>query len=483
MTAPEPLVTIIVPVYNVEAYLARCLDSLVAQTHSHLEILLVDDGSTDRSGAICDEYARDDARIRVLHRTNGGPSAARNAGLDVMTGGYVTFVDSDDWVDPRYVATLLDLLTRWDAQVAAVPFVRTTTESPARPAGPFEERGLTPDQVALEFFGANHTLWTIACSKLYAAELWRVMRFPDGRLHEDEFMTYRVIDQGARSAATTEVLYFYFQHSASITGRPPTSAQRRDAMDAAHEQVEFLRAGPGPRSHLLARAVGQFFRKQIYLRRQLVAEGHRTDADLRLQMRHTAADLWRLEPGRPFALFAQAYVRAPGVIDRAHRVVTAARSWRRGRRGEPRLRVLISSGWLGGAGGAERALHSYMQALRADEVEVVVRHVLDGPLAQTPASIKVRPYAHWRWWAAGHRDGYQGRLIQGVLNPVRRRLRRPVDVHLRALSGAGLESAVRARVTLIIPSGDQLTPDVARRYTFVAMQAPDNARLAAGGPT
>lgn len=484
MSAPEPLVSVIVPVYNVEAYLARCLESLLAQTHERLEIILVDDGSSDRSGTICDDYARADSRIRVLHQANAGPSAARNAGLDAMLGDFVTFVDSDDWVDARYVAVLLGLLTRWEAQVAACPFVRTTTVDPPRTQGPFAERVLTPDDVALEFFGANHTMWTIACAKLYTADLWRTMRFPDGRLHEDEFMTYRVVDQGVRSAATTEVLYFYFQHAASITGRPPTAAQRRDAMDAAREQVDFLRSGPGTRRLLIARAEGQLFRKQIYLRRQLAAEALQPDADLRHHMRQTAADLWRLEPGRPFAAFAQAYVRAPGTLDRAHRAITRVRRARRTRRSSGgRLRVLISSGWLGGAGGAERALHSYLHALAGDQVEVVVRHVLDGPLARVPAGVTVHPYSGWRWWAAGHRDGYQGTAIQAVVNPVRKWLSAPVDVHLRALSGPGLENAVRARLTLIIPSGDRLTPEVAGRYTYVAMQAPDNVRLAAGAPT
>ena len=318
MTAPEPLVTIIVPVYNVEAYLPRCLDSLLAQTHARLEIILVDDGSSDRSGVICDDYARADGRIQVLHQANGGLSRARNAGIDLARGRYLGFVDSDDWVDPRYVETLLRLLTDANAQVAACAFVRTTTpDGPAQATGGDTTRVLTPDQVAREFFGPEHTFWTIACAKLYDADLWQVARFPLGHGHEDEFTTYRLLSASARCVATTHAMYFYFQRAASLTGSTLTVGQRRDALAAAGEQAAFARSGWGGDPALLPRALGQLFRKQIYLRRQLAADGQPPDRELPQQMRRTAADLWRLEPGRPFAVFAQAYVHAPAVIDRA----------------------------------------------------------------------------------------------------------------------------------------------------------------------
>ena len=103
MGTDKPLISVVVPVYKTEAYLRQCVDSLLIQTYSHLEIILVDDGSPDGSGAVCDQYARRDARICVIHQKNGGVSAARNAGVQVATGQYIAFVDSDDWVEPDYV--------------------------------------------------------------------------------------------------------------------------------------------------------------------------------------------------------------------------------------------------------------------------------------------------------------------------------------------------------------------------------------------
>ena len=112
MGTDKPLISVVVPVYKTEAYLRQCVDSLLMQTYPNLEIILVDDGSPDGSGAVCDQYARRDARICVIHQKNGGVSAARNAGVQVATGQYIAFVDSDDWVDPDYVKTLFQAAER-----------------------------------------------------------------------------------------------------------------------------------------------------------------------------------------------------------------------------------------------------------------------------------------------------------------------------------------------------------------------------------
>ena len=112
------LISVIVPIYKVEKYLRKCVESILSQTHTNLEIILVDDGSPDNCGAICDEYAKQDARIKVIHKPNGGLSDARNAGLDIMTGEYVAFVDSDDWIGPRMYETLLQMLKLFQADIA-----------------------------------------------------------------------------------------------------------------------------------------------------------------------------------------------------------------------------------------------------------------------------------------------------------------------------------------------------------------------------
>ena len=113
----NPLISVIVPVYNVAEYLSRCVDSILAQSYENLQIILVDDGSTDDSGKICEEYAKKDARIQVIHQNNGGLSSARNAGLDLASGEYIGFVDSDDWIEPEMYAEMLARMEKYDAQL------------------------------------------------------------------------------------------------------------------------------------------------------------------------------------------------------------------------------------------------------------------------------------------------------------------------------------------------------------------------------
>ena len=113
----KPLISVIVPVYNVEQYLPKCIDSILAQTYENLEIILVEDGTKDSSGVICDEYAAKDARIRVIHKENGGLSSARNAGMEIARGEYFGFVDSDDWIEPEMYENLMALAQKYDADV------------------------------------------------------------------------------------------------------------------------------------------------------------------------------------------------------------------------------------------------------------------------------------------------------------------------------------------------------------------------------
>jgi len=119
----NPLITIIIPVYKVEQYLEKCLDSVINQDYPYLEIILVDDGSPDSSGKICDEYAKNDKRIVVIHKLNGGLSDARNVAINAALGEYITFVDSDDFIEEDYISTLLNLVQKYDADIAVSPFL------------------------------------------------------------------------------------------------------------------------------------------------------------------------------------------------------------------------------------------------------------------------------------------------------------------------------------------------------------------------
>jgi len=123
------LITIIVPIYKVEEYLRRCVDSILKQTYKNLEVILVNDGSPDGCGAICDEYATLDGRIEVIHKTNGGLSDARNAGIEVAHGSYVSFVDSDDWIHQEYIGKLYDLLRETNSDISVCNFIKTSSDN------------------------------------------------------------------------------------------------------------------------------------------------------------------------------------------------------------------------------------------------------------------------------------------------------------------------------------------------------------------
>ncbi|MBQ7359870.1 MAG: glycosyltransferase family 2 protein [Lachnospiraceae bacterium] len=182
----KPLVTIIIPVYNIEDYLGRCVRSVLSQTYQNLEILLVDDGSTDGSGKLCDELAKEDSRIQVFHKENGGSSSARNLAIEVAKGSYLGFVDSDDYVEPDMYEQLVDALLRHHAQIAQVGRDEIDEQGNLRPnicQPPKEEEFVTAPVFFKELL--MHRGDCSFCTKLVARELFDVYRFPIGELNED----------------------------------------------------------------------------------------------------------------------------------------------------------------------------------------------------------------------------------------------------------------------------------------------------------
>ena len=188
-----PQISIIVPVYKVEQYLRRCVDSILAQTFADFELILVDDGSPDNSGAICDEYAAKDPRITVIHQENGGLSAARNAAIDwVFTNSdsqWLTFIDSDDWIHAEYLARLLNAAVENQVSISACNFEITTGDNPAIPPEQFDTTLWTPEN----FFVEHNVTATTAWAKLYRKECFQTIRYPVGKIHEDEFTTYKIL--------------------------------------------------------------------------------------------------------------------------------------------------------------------------------------------------------------------------------------------------------------------------------------------------
>lgn len=234
------LISVIVPVYRTEAYLDRCVESIVEQSYENLEIILVDDGSPDNCPAMCDAWAEKDRRVKVIHKQNGGLSDARNAGLSVCTGAYIAFVDSDDWIHPDYIRLLYITAQKYNAQISAcdVQFVYEGDSVKSAPST-VTSKCYTPEQ-AIATLIKGCVFRAVAWNKLYQRSIIQSERFPIGKNHEDEFFTYRILDRAVRLAYVDAPLYFYFQRPGSIMHM--TSIKRLDALEAYLERLNLLKA-------------------------------------------------------------------------------------------------------------------------------------------------------------------------------------------------------------------------------------------------
>ena len=202
-------ISVIVPVYKVEPYLRRCVDSILAQSYTNLEIILVDDGSPDNCPAICDEYAEKDDRVRVIHKLNGGISAARNAGLDVATGAYVTFVDSDDWIDTDHISSLKFVLESHSHNAISVSDVSKLNVNNEMIAS-FKYNNNQSD--------INQSIFGYVCNKLYSVELINNYRFYVGcKFAEDLIFNSEIFKKSPDYVYTKKATYNYFQRESSLT--------------------------------------------------------------------------------------------------------------------------------------------------------------------------------------------------------------------------------------------------------------------------
>ena len=217
------LISVIVPIYKVEPYLRKCVDSIINQSYRNLEIILVDDGSPDNCGAICDEYAAKDSRIKVIHKPNGGLSDARNAGMDIMSGDYVAFVDSDDWIEPNMYERLLQLITEYQADIAVGGVTDdfeynnqiTSTKVSDYGSVPFAESNTNAMR---RYFHTSCAAW----DKLYKADLFDGIRYPVGEINEDEAIVLHILARCSKVCYTSEIFYHYMHRNsgATITSSP-----------------------------------------------------------------------------------------------------------------------------------------------------------------------------------------------------------------------------------------------------------------------
>ena len=209
-------VSVIVPVYNVEKYLKRCLDSIIDQTYSNIEIILIDDGSTDNSGTICDRYTKNDKRIIVIHKENGGLSSARNAGIEIATGKYLCFIDSDDYIENDMIEYLYCGIKKYDVDIATCGFSNIYSTGRKECITIPKEDIIYSKKDALDIHLLSGYIDDITCNKMFKKKLYENIRYPEGYLYEDMITTYKLINKANKVALRPNSKYNYCKRNDSI---------------------------------------------------------------------------------------------------------------------------------------------------------------------------------------------------------------------------------------------------------------------------
>ena len=243
------LISVVVPVYNVEKYLDKCINSILNQSYSKLEIILINDGSTDSSGKICDEYKKKDKRIKVKHKKNGGLSDARNVGIQIATGKYITFLASDDYIDDDYVEYLYYLIKKYKVGLS---FCKCHIE---RGHPTKDKKTISKDEKCDKIKAFEEILYAkdfevSACGKLYLRSQFKNILFPIGKLFEDNATTYKLIDQNEKVALGFCEKYHYVMRSNSITKRKFTSGHYY-LIEASDEMCDYLKKYPELKNAIL----------------------------------------------------------------------------------------------------------------------------------------------------------------------------------------------------------------------------------------
>ena len=232
----EALVSVIIPVYNVEKYLKKCVDSVLNQTYRNLDIILVDDGSTDLSGKMCDKLGIDDKRVTVIHKQNGGLSDARNAGLNVARGEYYAFVDSDDYISSDMIEIMVNSARENSCEIAICNMVRfSESGESALFYHPVDQK-----QILLGENRFKTLKQPSVCNKLFKASLFQNIRFPKGKYYEDTFVYHELLYRAKCVVLTGSNSYLYLERSDSIVGSPKYTSRYFDFIEAVWKRAEFL---------------------------------------------------------------------------------------------------------------------------------------------------------------------------------------------------------------------------------------------------
>lgn len=243
MIRQDDLISIIVPVYNMEQYLDRCMDSILNQTYENLEIILVDDGSTDKSSLMCDEYAKKDPRIKVVHKVNGGLSDARNAGLDVATGAYIGYVDSDDWIEPDMYEKMYQACIEYNAQVVVCRYAQVyrdkTVKNDTDNVVAFDREKLLGYYIC---DSDDYKIYNSVWSKLFKRELVDGVKFPVGKNSEDIMYTTKAFCKADKGVYIDKCLYNYvLDREGSIMNVKRAERMFDDELPFWREHIEYIR--------------------------------------------------------------------------------------------------------------------------------------------------------------------------------------------------------------------------------------------------
>lgn len=237
----NPKLSIIVPVYNVEKYLEKCIDSILNQDYKNFELILVNDGSTDGSLEICKRYLSVDKRIKLINKPNGGLSSARNAGLDIACGQYIGFVDSDDWIEKDMYYTLLSIADKYKSDIVQCEYESVMEDNYKINNNQLIVTNFTNVQAIDQMYGDRYISSTVTWNKIYNKKLFETIRFPVGKLHEDEFTTYKLLYESKIVTCINKKLYYYRKTPNSIMNSK-FSVKRLDIIQALEEKKIFIKS-------------------------------------------------------------------------------------------------------------------------------------------------------------------------------------------------------------------------------------------------
>ncbi|MBR6033720.1 MAG: glycosyltransferase [Clostridia bacterium] len=255
----ENTISVIVPIYNKEKYLKKCIDSILNQSYTNLDVILINDGSIDNSNKICEEYASNDKRIRYISTENRGAARARNTGIETAKGEYISFIDADDYIEQSYFETLINLVNQYQADFAECGFDRVLEgEEYTFPNKKEQIRVMTRKETLIELYGKDddeHVKNVIMCNKLFKRKLFDNIAYVPGRVIDDETIIYKLINKSEKIVDLQDTLYAYVQSSNSIMRNNFSMKRLDDTIDVYDECISFFKDEPEIQACCIKRAV------------------------------------------------------------------------------------------------------------------------------------------------------------------------------------------------------------------------------------